>query len=194
MNRKSVIKNEAFPFILLFSGLFVATFFADFILHAQKIFWIGRTWGYIGTIFIALSFVYTLRKRKLISAGSPRFYLIAHEYLGWFGALMVLVHGGIHYNGLLAWLAMGAMIITVASGLIGRVLLKRSQRTLKARNQAFAQSGLSPGEIKDQLYWDTLAVKAMKKWRAIHFPITTIFVTLSLLHVAAVLYFWDWLK
>jgi hypothetical protein len=45
---------------------------------------------------------YSLRKRKLIRSGQP---------------VMLLVHAGIHFNSILAWLATVAMIINVVSGL-----------------------------------------------------------------------------
>jgi hypothetical protein len=190
--RKSLIRHEIVPFTLLFSGLIATTLLADFLLHQKKIVWVGRYWGYFGSLFIVLSFIYSLRKHKILRSGSPRMYLKAHEYLGWCGALLILVHGGIHFNGLLAWLAVAAMLVTVLSGLTGRILLKRSQRALMKKREDLAASGMDKEGIEDRIYWDSIAVDLMKKWRSIHIPITSVFITLALLHVLAIAVFWKW--
>ena len=36
--------------------------------------------------------------------------------LAWLGSLLVLVHAGVHFNAILGWLAVGAMLINVGSG------------------------------------------------------------------------------
>lgn len=189
---RSLIKSEVIPFLVLFSGLILLTICADLLLHQRRIVWVGRYWGYIGTGFIALSFIYSLRKRKIIRFGSPLIYLKIHEYLGWLGALMVLIHGGIHFNGLLAWMAMTAMLVTIISGLTGRVLLKRSKNLLSRKRKSLLESGMDVKEADDKIYWDSIAVDIMKKWRSVHLPITWIFVLLTLIHILVVLLFWRW--
>jgi hypothetical protein len=188
--KNSIIKKEFLPFLLIFSSLIFLTIIADFLLHQKKIIWVGRYWGYIGTILIVLSFTYSLRKRKIIKIGRLKYYLMSHEYFGWLGALMILVHGGIHFNGLLAWLAVGAMLVTIASGLTGRVLLKRSRERLKSRRRELLQSGLETAEVDDQLFWDATAVDIMNKWRSVHIPITSVFVLLALIHIISIFIFW----
>ena len=78
------------------------------------------------------SLTYSLRKRKLIRSGQPVKLLRLHEYLAWAGSLFVLVHAGIHFNSILAWLATLAMIINVASGLTGKFLLGRARARIEA--------------------------------------------------------------
>jgi hypothetical protein len=139
-----------------------------------------------------LSFIYSLRKHKIIQYGSPINYLTLHEYLGWVGALMVLVHGGIHFNGILAWLAMGAMLVTIMSGLTGRVLLKRSKKLLSEKRKVLLNQGVESKNVDEQLFWDSTAVDIMKKWRSVHIPVTTIFVLLVIVHIFVVSLFWKW--
>ena len=51
--------------------------------------------------------------------------------MAWLGSLLVLVHAGIHFNAILGWLAVWAMLIDVGSGLTGKFLLERSRRRLE---------------------------------------------------------------
>jgi hypothetical protein len=115
-----------------------------------------------------------------------------HEWLAWLGSLMVLVHAGIHFNSILGWLAVGAMLINVASGLTGKFLLSRSRRRLEEARARMRESGLSDKELADRTYWDSMTFDAVKQWRLIHFPITLAFGVLALAHVVAVFLFWGW--
>ena len=55
--------------------------------------------------------------------------------LAWLGSLLVLVHAGVHFNAILGWLAVWAMLINVGSGLTGKFLLDRSRRRLEEARQ-----------------------------------------------------------
>ena len=118
---RSLIRNEVLPFLLMFGSLILATIVTDALLHQFELAWIGRWLGIPGVILILLSFFYSLRKRKIISFGNPRTLLILHETLAWVGALMILVHAGIHIYTILPWLALIAMLINVISGMTGNV-------------------------------------------------------------------------
>ena len=154
--------------------------------------WIGRYLGIPGTLLILGSLAYSLRKRKLIRSGQPGKLLRWHEYLAWLGSLLVLVHAGIHFNSILGWLAVGAMLINVASGLTGKFLLQRSRKRLEASMQRLRQGGLSPEALNERLYWDSMTFDVVKQWRVVHFPITLAFAVLSLAHIVAVFLFWGW--
>jgi hypothetical protein len=72
--------------------------------------------------------------------------------MAWAGSLLVLVHAGIHFNSILAWLAVLAMLINVASGLTGKFLLERSRRRLdeaRQRMRSFGPHGRA--EVRAQL-------------------------------------------
>lgn len=184
--------REAFWDIAFFILIVLAALAVDWGLH-----WVGhpewgRYLGYVGTGMLVISFIHSARKRKWIRWGRAPFFLRMHEFLSWSGAMLVLVHGGIHFNALLPWLAMAAMLVAVASGLTGKYLLKRSRIIVSDRKKALLDKGISDEELDDRLYWDALVVDLMKKWRVVHIPITMTFALLTLLHVATALIFWRW--
>jgi hypothetical protein len=112
--------------------------------------------------------------------------------MAWAGSLLVLVHAGIHFNAILAWLAVGAMLVNVGSGLTGKFLLERSRRRLMEARRQMHAAGLDAGDVEDRLYWDSLTFDVVKEWRVVHFPITLAFAALAVAHVAAVVMFWSW--
>ena len=149
----------------------------------------GKYLGYAGTGLIIISFIYSLRKRKLIQSGSPKKLLILHEYLAWSGSIMLLVHAGIHFNALLPWLAILMLLIAVASGLVGKYLLKKASESLNVRRKILIESGLSKDEADKKLFLDSVTVDVMKKWRLVHYPITLLLGILSLLHIITIIMF-----
>jgi hypothetical protein len=185
----SILARTALPFATLFLSLIAAALLVDLLLHQLHLPWVGRHLGWAGTLLIVVSFVYSLRKRRWIQLGSPRKWLRLHEILAWTGALAVLVHAGIHMHALLPWLALLAMLVAVASGVTGRTLLADARRQLAGKQKKLRGRGLSDEEIERTLFLDSLAVRAMEKWRTVHIPLTLNFVILSLLHVATVLLF-----
>ena len=188
----SLLRREVAPFVLLLALLVVATLAGDYVLHALDLVWVGRYLGIPGTLLILLSFGYSLRKRKLLRAGNPRMLLTVHETLTLLGALMVLIHAGVHFNAILPWLALSAMLFNVASGLVGKFLLERSRRHVAARREDIRLKGMSKAEVERELFWDAVTYELMAKWRAVHFPITLVFVVLALGHIVSVLLFWNW--
>ena len=187
-----LFSREVVPFYLSLIALAVAALLSDAALHLLNAVWIGRWLGIPGVLLILTSLGYSLRKRKLIRSGQPGTLLRAHEYMAWAGSLLVLVHAGIHFNAILGWLAVWAMLINVASGLTGKYLLDRSRRRLDTARQAMREQGLSPEQLAEQTYWDSLTFDAVKQWRAVHFPITLAFAVLALAHIGAVCLFWSW--
>ncbi|MCX7057025.1 MAG: hypothetical protein NTZ79_07480 [Proteobacteria bacterium] len=187
-----LVSREVIPFVGALAALVAAALLSDAVLHALHAAWIGRYLGVPGTLLIVASFTYSLRKRKLITAGHPGQLLRAHEAMAWLGTLFVLVHAGIHLNAILAWLAVAAMLVNVGSGLTGKFLLDRSRRRLLETQQRMRQGGLSETDVEDRTYWDSLTFDAVKQWRSVHFPITLAFIVLSVAHITAVFVFWGW--
>ncbi|HRD98659.1 MAG TPA: hypothetical protein PLA97_19935 [Rubrivivax sp.] len=187
-----LLRNEVLPFVLYMGLLIVATLLIDVLLHALGIAWVSRWLGIPGVLLIVGSFGYSARKRKLITTGHPVRLLRWHEALAWTGSLMVLVHAGIHFNAILGWLAVGAMVINVASGLTGKFLIDRARRRLDQARQRMRDQGLSAQELDERTYWDAMTFDAFRQWRAVHFPITLAFGVLALAHTVAVLLFWGW--
>jgi hypothetical protein len=188
----SILRKEILPFLALFGSLILATVLADAILHALDLVWVGRYLGIPGTLLILLSFLYSMRKRKLIQVGRPKSFLRLHEVLTWTGALMILVHAGVHVYSILPWLALIAMLVNVGSGMTGQYLLERSRRRLASRRETYVKRGLTEESVEREIFWDAVTLDLMKQWRRVHFPITLAFVVLGLAHILSILLFWQW--
>ncbi len=189
---RSLIRKEVIPFLKMFGSLILATIIVDALLHLFDLVWIGRWLGIPGTLLILLSFLYSMRKRKIISFGKPKTLLTLHETLTWIGALMILVHAGIHIYTILPWLALIAMLVNVMSGLTGKYLLNRSRLFIAERREAYSQQGLSEAAVEKKLFWDATTFDLMKKWRAVHLPITLVFAVLGITHILSIFLFWEW--
>ena len=189
---RSLISKEIVPFLLMFGTLILATIVSDALLHHFDLVWVGRYLGIPGTLLILLSLFYSMRKRKLIKFGKPKTLLMLHETLAWLGALMILVHAGIHVYAILPWLALIAMLVNVLSGMTGKFLLDRSRRFVAKKKAAYAIQGLPEEEVEKRLFWDATTFDLMKKWRAVHLPITLAFAVLGLTHILSVFLFWQW--
>ncbi len=190
---KSLWRQHILPFTLLLGLLAAATLAGDYLLHRLNLVWIGRYLGIPGTLLIILSLVYSLRKRKYITAGSPKTLLRLHEIGTWLGSLMVLIHAGIHFNAILPWLATIAMGVNVISGMVGKLLLERSRRHVQGQRQHFELRGLSQRELEQAVFWDAVTLDAMAQWRKVHIPIFIVFAVLALGHIVSILLFWGWI-
>lgn len=187
-----LLSREVLPFYLSLLALAAATLLCDAALHLLDAVWIGRWLGIPGTLLILGSLGYSLRKRKLIRSSQPAKLLRLHEYMAWAGSLLVLVHAGIHFNSILAWLAIVAMLINVGSGLTGKFLLGRARRRLDEARLRMRAQGLTTEQQSERTYWDSLTFDAVKQWRSVHFPIALAFAVLALAHIVAEFLFWSW--
>ncbi len=187
-----LVSREVFPFLLSFAVLALAALLFDGLLHLFDVVWVGRWLGIPGTLLIVASFGYSLRKRGLIRVGQPARLLLLHQRMAWLGSLLILVHAGVHFNAILGWLAVWAMLIDVGSGMTGKFLLQRSRQRLEQARERMRLQGASPEEIEERLYRDSLTFDVMKQWRAVHLPITLVFAVLAAAHIVAVFLFWGW--
>lgn len=187
-----LIRREVLPFVLSLAALAALALLIDAGLHLLNIVWIGRWLGIPGMVLILGSTAYSLRKRKLITHGQPAQLLRWHERLAWLGSLLVLVHAGIHFNAILGWLAVWAMLINVGSGLTGKYLLARSRRRLDDTRALLREQGLTPAQLEERTHLDSLTFDVVKRWRVVHFPITLAFAVLATAHIIATLLFWNW--
>lgn len=190
--RRSLLLRQLAPSLFWYALLVLSAIGLDYLLHRAELAWVGRYFGLLGTALILLSLAYSARKRKLINRGSPKRLLDLHEYLSWAGALMLLVHAGIHFNALLPWAALLLLLVVVASGFVGKSLLKEARERLKAREAELKRQGLGVEEVEKRLLLDSVTVDAMKKWRSVHVPLTATLGTLALLHAASIMIFWRW--
>jgi hypothetical protein len=190
--RANLVSREVLPFLLSFAALVIGALLLDSLLHLLDAVWIGRWLGIPGTLLIVASFAYSLRKRGLIRVGQPARLLLLHQHMAWLGSLLVLVHAGIHFNAILGWLAVWAMLIDVGSGMTGKFLLERSRRRLEQARQHLREQGVSAEALEERLYRDSLTFDVMKQWRAVHLPITLVFAVLATAHIVAIFLFWSW--
>lgn len=189
----SLWRQYILPFTLLLGLLAAGTLAGDYLLHRLNLVWIGRYLGIPGTLLIIGSLVYSLRKRKFITAGNPKALLTLHEIGTWLGSLMVLLHAGVHFNAILPWLATVAMGVNVISGMVGKLLLARSRSHVQAQREQFRLDGLSHPEVERAVFWNALTVDAMTKWRKVHIPIFIVFAVLALGHIISIFLFWGWI-
>ena len=188
----SLWRQHVLPFSFILGLLAVITLLSDYLLHFLNLVWVGRYLGIPGAILIIGSLVYSLRKRKYITSGTPKSLLTIHEFMAWLGSLLVLIHAGIHFNAILPWLATVAMSVNVVSGMVGKFLLDRSRRHLQEQRQDFQQRGLQEPEVEQAVFWDAITVNAMTQWRKIHIPIFIVFAVLALGHIVSIFLFWGW--
>jgi hypothetical protein len=190
--KAQLLLREVLPFTLSLVALAGLSLLLDALLHYFGVVWIGRYLGIPGVLLIIGSFGYSLRKRQLIHIGQPLRLLRLHERMAWLGSLLVLVHAGIHFNAILGWLAVWAMLINVGSGLTGKFLLERSRKRLIAAREKLQRQGLTDVELEERLHVDTLTFDVVKQWRRVHFPIALAFGVLALAHIISIFLFWGW--
>lgn len=184
--KQPLLTKYVLPFFQWYALMIFIAIAIDYFLHRFELVFIGRYLGFIGTFVVLLSFIYSLRKRKIIESGSPKKLLELHEYLAWAGSILLLVHAGIHFNALLPWLAIFMLLIAVASGLVGKFLLKKSNDRLKEKKQELINTGMSIMEADKKLFFDSITVDLMKKWRVVHLPITLLLGILALMHIITI--------
>jgi hypothetical protein len=185
----SLIAKYILPFIQWYGLMVILAIGLDYVLHRFQMVYVGRYLGFVGTTAIVASFYYSLRKRRIIKTGSPKQLLLQHEYLAWAGSVMLLVHAGIHFNALLPWLAIVMLLVVVASGLVGKFLLKLAAESLKEKREELITSGLTSQEADKKLFFDSITVDLMRNWRIVHLPITLIFAVLAIMHILTIIMF-----
>jgi len=191
MTAKFSIKN-IFPLVLIYLAFVAAAAVVHLVLHSAGQKWILRYLGIAGTLLILTSFIYSLRKRKIISFGKPKLLLQFHEVMAWLGAVLILAHSGIDFEAVIPRAAVFAMLIVVASGLTGKYLLKNARENIKSRRSELKAKNLSEEEIEKELFSLSLLADKMQMWRSVHIPLTVIFAALALLHIIITLLFWRW--
>jgi hypothetical protein len=187
--KEPIFIKYVLPFMHWYALMVFITIAIDYALHKFQIVINNYYLGFAGTFILLLSFLYSLKKRKILKSGSPKKLLMLHEYLAWLGSIILLVHAGIHFNAILPWLAVLMLLISVASGLIGKFLLKKSSAHLKEKKQYMLDNGLDKTVADKKLFLDAITVDLMKKWRMFHIPITLFLVVFSLLHIITIIIF-----
>lgn len=184
--------RKVLPFILLYLALIISAAVIHFYLHDSGFKWTLRYLGILGSALIIVSFIYSLRKRKIINFGKARSLLNLHELLAWTGSLLILLHAGFEFDAVIPRMAVFAMLIVVASGITGKYLLKQARGSIRLKREELKAKNLSEEEIEKELFALSLIADKMQMWRNVHIPLTVIFAALALLHVITILLFWRW--
>jgi len=186
------ILKKLLPFTLIFITMIMTAVFVHIFLQNAGYKWLLRYLGIAGTLLIIFSFVYSLRKRKVINFGRTKRLLQFHELMAWTGSLLILIHAGFDFDAVIPRMAVFAMLVVVASGITGKYLLKQAKENLKERRAELIAKNLSPDEIEKELFALSLIAEKMQMWRTVHIPLTLIFAAFALLHIITILLFWRW--
>lgn len=184
--------KKILPFAIIYLALFASAVLMNYIIHQAGLKWMIGYLGIAGTSLIILSFVYSLRKRKIIRSGNAKVLLQIHEIMAWTGAMIILVHAGIALDAVIPRMAEFAMLIVVASGLTGKYLLKQARESIKSKRSELKAKNIPDEEIEKELFAISVMADKMQMWRQVHLPLTMIFAALSLLHIIIILLFWSW--
>jgi hypothetical protein len=107
---------------------------------------VGLSSGIIGMVLFVLNLGYLVR-RQLVTVpglGSLRSWMDAHVLTGLTGACLIALHSAMAPASALGTLAVVAMTVTVATGIIGRTIYMQIPRSLEGRE-------LELGQVQDQL-------------------------------------------
>lgn len=184
--------RKIIPFILLYVALIATATALHILLQSGGYKWLLRYLGIAGTFLILISFIYSLRKRKVINFGKAKLLLQVHEALAWTGSLLILVHAGFDFDAVIPRMAVFAMLVVVASGITGKYLLKQARESIKERRAELKAKNLSEAEIEKELFALSIVADKMQMWRNVHIPLTVIFAAFALLHIITILLFWLW--
>lgn len=184
--------RKILPFVLIYAALIASAAALHFYMHNSGFKWTLRYLGIVGTALIILSFVYSLRKRKIINFGKAKTLLQFHELLAWIGSLLILLHAGFEFDAVIPRMAVFAMLIVVASGVTGKYLLKQARESIKHKREELKAQNLSEEDIEKELFALSLIADKMQLWRNVHIPLTVVFAALALLHIITILLFWRW--
>lgn len=111
-----------------------------------------------GTMMLAV-FLYPLRKylRRLHRLGAVKWWLWAHIGFGLAGPWLILLHSTFRIRSLNAGVALGSMLVVVASGIAGRFLYVRLQRGLDGERTTLrdlqARAGFVEREARSRLHF-----------------------------------------
>jgi len=188
---KSVLIQKTLPLTASYLLLIFSAISLDYLLHVAHLAWVGRYMGFAGTALLVSSFSYSARKKKLVSNGTLKFFLSLHCKAGWIGTLMILIHSGIHFNALPPWAATALMLVVTGSGHVGQYLLKKVRDEVKMKMKQLGVEK-SDDDLDRQQYWDTLTLKTLEKWRAIHMPMVSTLMALTLIHILSITFFLNW--
>jgi hypothetical protein len=159
---QSLLIRKAFPLTVSYLLLIAAAIALDALLHRFNLELAGRYLGVAGTLFFLLSFIYSARKKKIIPKGPVKRFLQLHCNAGW---------------------------IATASGHVGQHLVRKFRSEAKLKKQQLGIEAPPDDALDRELFWDSVTVQALDKWRTVHMPLVAFLAIVTLAHVASILVF-----
>jgi hypothetical protein len=126
LNDKNITGLLAFFFVVLSLG---------FLFHQSPTFAgspLGHLIGILGTVIMIMALIYPFRKRVLKKKGKKN-PLNPHIYYGLIGPSLVVFHSAHKFNSLIGLLCLSSLLLVVISGIVGKILFRKVNRTLKGQ-------------------------------------------------------------
>jgi len=154
LNEKNITALLAGFFVILSVG---------FLFHQSPTFagsLVGHLIGIVGTCVMAMTLIYPFRKRILKKRGK-RNPINRHIYYGLIGPSLVVFHSAHKFSSLIGLLCLLSLLLVVLSGIVGKILFRKVNRTLKAQKEdlhflktAFRQLRPEAARCKQSLEWE----------------------------------------
>ena len=120
---------------------FLAVFFCllvlGFLFHQSQTFagsLLGHGLGIVGSIVILMTLIYPFRKRILKKKGRQN-PLNSHVTYGLLGPALVVIHSAHKFSSLIGILVFLSLVLVVFSGIVGRYLYKKVNRSLREQKR-----------------------------------------------------------
>ena len=120
---------------------FLAVFFIllvlGFLFHQSQTFagsLLGHGLGIVGSIMILMTLIYPFRKRILKKKGRQN-SLNSHVTYGLLGPSLVVIHSAHKFSSLIGILVFLSLVLLVFSGIVGRYLYKKVNRSLREQKR-----------------------------------------------------------
>lgn len=146
--------------------------------------------GNLGSLMVLVSFVYSLRKRKiLLKNGNIQSWLKGHEVLAIAGTVLIFIHAGFHTHAAVPIITLILLFISFVSGLIGRYVYESERERLKGMREWIRGKGMGANEIEETLQPLLEANKKMLRWRSFHIPLISALLLFVVFHIVSALYY-----
>ena len=120
-------------FLAVFFGVLVM----GFLFHQSQTFagsLMGHGFGILGSLFILMTLIYPFRKRILKKKGKQN-PLNSHVFYGLIGPSLVVIHSAHKFSSIIGILVFLALLLVVFSGIVGRYLYKKVNRSLREQKR-----------------------------------------------------------
>lgn len=125
-----MVNTKKLPDVLVWNFIGIVVVFTAFPFESFSGSILGHVLGIAGTAMMFLALIYPYRKRILKKKGKQNL-LIPHVYFGLVGASLVVIHSGHKHASTIGVLIFIATLLVVLSGIVGKMLYAKVNRTLR---------------------------------------------------------------